>query len=53
MVRDLTQEIAETDDFLPFWYRGTRDEFFSAGAGMDDGREKREEDGRRKMLQNL
>ena len=38
MVRDLTQEIAETDDFLPFWYRGTRDEFFSAGAGMDDGR---------------
>jgi hypothetical protein len=27
--------------------------FFSAGAGMDDGREKREEDGRRKMLQNL
>jgi len=32
MVRDLTQEIAETDDFLPFWYRGTRDVFLSAGA---------------------
>ena len=28
----LTQKIAETDDFLPFWYRGTRDEFFSATA---------------------
>ena len=25
---DLTQENAETDIFLPFWYRGTRDEFF-------------------------
>ena len=24
----LTQKIAETDDFLPFWYRGTRDVFF-------------------------
>jgi hypothetical protein len=24
----LTQKIAETDDFLPFWYRGTRDIFF-------------------------
>ena len=26
--RDLTQKTAETDGFLPFWYRGTRDEFF-------------------------
>jgi hypothetical protein len=26
--RGLTQKIAETDDFLPFWYRGTRDIFF-------------------------
>ena len=26
--RGLTQKIAETDDFLPFWYRGTRDVFF-------------------------
>ena len=25
---DATQKIAETVDFLPFWYRGTRDEFF-------------------------
>ena len=25
---DATQEIAETDDFLPFWYRGTRDGVF-------------------------
>ncbi len=25
---DATQKIAETDDFLPFWYRGTRDGVF-------------------------
>ena len=25
---DLTQENAETDIFLPFWYRGTRDGVF-------------------------
>ena len=35
-VRGLTQKIAETDDFLPFWYRGTRDDFLSAGA-QDSG----------------
>ena len=39
MVRDLTQEIAETDDFLPFWYRGTRDEFYLLAQGwmMEEG----------------
>ena len=25
---DATRKVAETDDFSPFWYRGTRDKFF-------------------------
>ena len=39
----LTREIAETDDFPPFWYRGTRDVFLTAGAREKD--EKRTRDG--------
>ena len=46
---DLTQKIAETDDFLPFWYRGTRDVFFSATAQSEPLCKGRRQQGCRKL----
>ena len=34
---DATRKVAETDNFSPFWYRGTRDScFLTEGVGEDD-----------------